>query len=48
MGGSVTVVSAVRLWRLVLAQRLPGFDPTCMFSLKLQISRGLISMGQTI
>ena len=28
----MTVVSAVRLWRLVLAQRMPGFDPTCMSS----------------
>ncbi|TEY59784.1 hypothetical protein BOTCAL_0186g00050 [Botryotinia calthae] len=28
LGLAVTVVSAVRLWRLVVAQRLPGFDPT--------------------
>ncbi|KAF7914522.1 uncharacterized protein EAF01_000928 [Botrytis porri] len=28
LGLVVTVVSAIRLWRLVFAQRLPGFDPT--------------------
>ncbi|TGO47489.1 hypothetical protein BCON_0275g00050 [Botryotinia convoluta] len=28
LGLVVTVVSAIRLWRLVVAQRLPGFDPT--------------------
>ncbi|KAF6233946.1 hypothetical protein HO173_007776 [Letharia columbiana] len=28
LGLVVTVVSAVRLWQLVLAQRKPGFDPT--------------------
>ncbi|THV46038.1 hypothetical protein BGAL_0424g00050 [Botrytis galanthina] len=28
LGLMVTVVSAIRLWRLVVAQRLPGFDPT--------------------
>ncbi|QSZ33175.1 hypothetical protein DSL72_002761 [Monilinia vaccinii-corymbosi] len=28
LGLAVTVVSAIRLWRLVVAQRLPGIDPT--------------------
>ncbi|KAF7890326.1 hypothetical protein EAF00_008641 [Botryotinia globosa] len=28
LGLLVTVVSAIRLWRLVVAQRLPSFDPT--------------------
>ncbi|KAF7945193.1 hypothetical protein EAE96_009972 [Botrytis aclada] len=28
LGLMVTVVSAIRLWRLVVSQRLPGFDPT--------------------
>ena len=26
---SVTIVSAIRLWQLVLAQQRPGIDPTC-------------------
>ncbi|CAO1598368.1 hypothetical protein XANCAGTX0491_002137 [Xanthoria calcicola] len=28
LGLVVTLVSALRLWQLVLAQRKPGFDPT--------------------
>ena len=38
---SVTVVSAVRLWQLVLAERKPGFDPTCEKNLAARSSKEL-------